>query len=419
MKVLLSAFSCHPGRGSEPGVGWGISQAIAREHEVWVLTDAANRAGIEKAMARSPNPRLRFVYIGLSFPLSTIQKVNVPGVPLGYYLYYTAWQVAAFRVARRLHRSVGFDLVHHVTFVNSWAPTFMGYLGVPFIWSAGVRERTPWRFLGAMSWHGAASEAARNLATALLGWPMVQLAGRRAAVILTASAPERWPHDLPVVRLPLGGLETEELEQLAAVPLRAEARPFRVASVGRLLGWKGIGLGLRAFARLRKEIPDAEYWIIGEGPERHYFERLARQLGCRDAVRFLGWVPRQELPQYLAEIDVLLHPSLQEQFGYVVLEAMAAGRPVVCLDVAGPALLVHDGCGVRVPVQEPEQVVTDLHMALRQYALDPSARHTDGVNARLYVQREWSWETTGTRLLNLYNKARRWEKVNHIRALDW
>ena len=405
MKVLLSAFSCYPGRGSEPGIGWGISQAIAREHEVWVLTEAANRAGIEKAMVRSPNPRLHFVYVGLPFPLSAIQKANLPGIPLGYYLYYMAWQIAAFRIARRLQHSVRFDLVHHVTFGNSWAPTFMGYLGVPFIWSAGVRERTPWRFLQAMSWHGAASETVRNLATAVLGWAILCLVGRRATAIVTASAPERWPRDLPVVRLPLGGLGTEELERLAAVPLRGNAHPFRVASVGRLLGWKGIGVGLRAFARLRQEVPDAEYWIIGEGPERSYLEGLAERLGCRGAVTFLGWVPREQLPRYLAEVDVLLHPSLHEQFGYVVVEAMAAGRPVVCLDVACLALLVRDGCGVRVPVREPERVVADIHAALRQYALDRSAPHTAGMNARACAQRDWSWEAIGMRLLRIYKQA--------------
>lgn len=87
MKVLLTAFSCHPGRGSEPGIGWGVSQTVAKEHEVWVLTDAANRDGIEKAMKRLSNPRLRFVYIGHSFLRSVVQKANTLGIPLGSYLY--------------------------------------------------------------------------------------------------------------------------------------------------------------------------------------------------------------------------------------------------------------------------------------------------------------------------------------------
>lgn len=268
-----------------------------------------------------------------------------------------------------------------------------------------------------MSWRGAVSEAVRNLTTALLGWVAVWLVGRRAAVIVTASAPERWPRDLPVVRLPLGGLETEEVERLAAVPLRGDARPFRVASIGRLLGLKGIGLGLRAFARLRQEIPDAEYWIIGEGPERGHLERLARELGCTGAVHFIGWVPREQLPRYLEEIDVLLHPSLHEQFGYVVLEAMAMGRPVVCLDVGGPALLVDDGCGVRVPLHTPKQVVAHLHDALRYYALHPSACREAGLRARARARQEWSWETVGTRLLRLYEQV--CGKASCGWALDW
>lgn len=405
MKVLLSAFSCHPGRGSEPGIGWGVCQVAAKEHEVWVLTDAANRAGIEKTMTRLPNPRLRFVYIGRSFIRSVVQKANTLGIPFGSYLYYLLWQIVAFCVAQRLHQSIRFDLVHHVTFGNSWMPTFMGYLGVPFIWNAGLRERTSWQFMRIMSWHGVANEIVRNFIIASLGWTTLRFVGRRATLIISASAPEYWPHDFPVVRLPLGGLETKEIKKLVAVPLRSNARPFRVASIGRLLGWKGLGLGLQAFARLRQKMPDAEYWIIGDGPERNYLERLALQLGCRDAVRFIGWVSREELPKYLAEIDVLLHPSLYEQFGYAVLEAMAAGRPVVCLDVGGPALLVRDGCGMRVPIQKPEQVINDLYAALLHYAHDPSARFTAGINARECAQLEWSWNAIGARLLCLYDQV--------------
>lgn len=400
MRVLLSAFSCYPGRGSEPGVGWGIVQVVAREHEVWVLTYAANRPGIEQALSGSSNERIRFVYVGLPRLIS-----RLAGLPIGHHVCYLAWQVSAFRVARRLHRRVRFDLVHHVTYVNSWLPTLMGYLGIPFIWSAGICERTPWRFLRAMSWRAAVSEAVRNVMTTLLGWAVVWFVGRRAAVIITASPPERWPRGLPVVRLPLGGLDADEIQVLTAVPFHGDARPFRVASVGRLLGLKGIGLGLRAFTSLRQEIPDAEYWIIGEGPERNYLERLAKRLGCRDAVRFIGWVPRAELPRYLQEIDVLLHPSLHEQFGYVVLEAMAAGRPVVCLDVGGPAVLVYDDCGVRVPVQDPEQVVADLAAALRQYALSLATLQRAGANARARAQRGWSWETVGVKLVRCYEQV--------------
>lgn len=128
MRVLLSAYSCHPGRGSEPGVGWGVAQAVAREYEVWVLTYARNRSGIEEALDRLSTKRIRFVYVDLPRLIS-----RLAGLPIGHHMCYLAWQVSAFPVARRLHRRVGFDLVHHVTYVNSWLPTLMGYLGIPFI----------------------------------------------------------------------------------------------------------------------------------------------------------------------------------------------------------------------------------------------------------------------------------------------
>jgi allantoicase len=65
MKVLISAYACEPGKGSEPGAGWEWSRAAALEHEVWVLTRTKNALAIERALANEPHLRLHPVYIDL------------------------------------------------------------------------------------------------------------------------------------------------------------------------------------------------------------------------------------------------------------------------------------------------------------------------------------------------------------------
>ena len=63
MRVLVSAYACEPGKGSEPGVGWNWARMIAQDHETWVLTRSNNRAPIEAALAADPQPNLRFIYV--------------------------------------------------------------------------------------------------------------------------------------------------------------------------------------------------------------------------------------------------------------------------------------------------------------------------------------------------------------------
>jgi glycosyltransferase involved in cell wall biosynthesis len=226
-----------------------------------------------------------------------------------------------------------------------------------------------------------------------------------ARLVLSASDPRHWPRRPPVRAFALGGMHPHELERLPATVPRNGA-PFTVASVGRLLGWKGFALGVRAFARLHHERPESRYWIIGDGPERRPLESLAQRLGCAQAVTFLGWLPRENVLHRLETADALLHPSLHEQFGYVMLEAMALGVPVVCLRAAGAAMLVDDDSGIRVAAREPDQTVDALHAALHRLASDAPVRRRLGDGARERARVHWAWPAVGRRLLALYDEVR-------------
>lgn len=83
----------------------------------------------------------------------------------------------------------------------------------------------------------------------------------------------------------------------------------------------------------------------------------------------------------LAEVDVLVHPSLHDSGGYVVAEAMAAGRPVICLDLGGPALQVAEETGFKIPATTPEQVVAGMAQAMLWLARDDALRRRMGGGA--------------------------------------
>ena len=143
LKVLVSAFYCEPGKGSEEGVGWNMAREIARHHEVWTLTRLKNRRSIEAEMSRVPVPRLHFVYCDLP----SWGRWWARGQLLEWHLYYYLWQIYIYFVARRLHREVRFDLLHHVTFVKYWIPSFLALLPVPFVWGpVGGGESAPRSF---------------------------------------------------------------------------------------------------------------------------------------------------------------------------------------------------------------------------------------------------------------------------------
>ena len=404
MKVLISAYACEPNKGSEPGVGWNWVKQIARFNEVWTITRANNREPIEQVLEKEPMLNVHWVYFDLP-RWARFWKKGQRGVHVYYYL----WQIGTYFVAKRLHQRVGFDLVHHVTFVNYWLPSFLVLLPVPFIWGpVGGGESAPKVFYKTFGWRGKLYEHVRNLARWAGEWdPFVRLTARRAQVALATTNETaeklRRLRAKHVEILSQVALSTGELSYLSALPLR-NANPLRLVSIGSLLHLKGFHLGLIAFAQFQKGFPASEYWFIGDGPERRRLNQLAHDLGVADKVRFLGAMPRIKVLECLAEFDVLVHPSLHDSGGWVCLEAMAAGRPVICLDLGGPALQVTEETGFKIPAITPEQAVNDLTKAMLRLARDFNLRESMAKAARQRVKDYFDWSNKGERIQSIYEQ---------------
>jgi glycosyltransferase involved in cell wall biosynthesis len=101
-----------------------------------------------------------------------------------------------------------------------------------------------------------------------------------------------------------------------------------------------------------------------------------------DRVQFSGSVPREEALKATAGAAGLLFPSLHDSGGYAVIEAMAAGLPVICLNLGGPGLFVNEACGWVIEADTPEQTVDDLAQALQEFADVPEERQKRGAAAR-------------------------------------
>jgi glycosyltransferase involved in cell wall biosynthesis len=129
---------------------------------------------------------------------------------------------------------------------------------------------------------------------------------------------------------------------LAANPAPPDPARFTVLCVCRLYRRKRVDVLLRAAARLRGRLPGLQVRIVGDGPEREEFRSVWREERLGDSVRWLGDVPRAALAAEYNRCDVFCLPSVQEGFGIVFLEAMAAGKPIVAARAAAaPEVVPH------------------------------------------------------------------------------
>jgi glycosyltransferase involved in cell wall biosynthesis len=386
LRVLLSAYACCPHHGSEPEVGWAFSKALAAHHDVWVLTRTAHRERIEKELQQRPVQGLRFLYYD---PPELFGWGSHGGVRMQVHSY--CWQLLAVSKVWNFHRELGFDIAHHVTFAKYWAPSCLAWLPVPFVWGpVGGAEVTPRGLLSALTWKERALERLKQIA-ARAGEldPFVRKTARRADRVFAST-------EETAVRLRrMGCSRVEVMTQIgveAGLITSGESRAgaCRFISIGRLIHWKGFLLGLQAFSSFRTK--DSEYWIVGDGPSRASMERFVAERGLQNQVKFFGSLSRTETEERLAAADVLVHPSFHDSAGLVCLEAMAVGKPVVCLNTGGPAGLIDDSCGIRIAAGSAAEVRDGLCAAMSRLASDPVLRQRMGLAAQERVRNCFDWK---------------------------
>jgi len=142
------------------------------------------------------------------------------------------------------------------------------------------------------------------------------------------------------------GIEPQAFAQPVPIP----PRPFRFVSIGRFAEQKGHLVLIEAFARLRRDAPDAHLTLVGDGEMRDEIERAIHLYDVGRNVTITGWVGEDRIRKELANAHALVAPSFAEGLPMVVMEAMAAARPVVTTYVAGnPELVLHGMTGWLVP----------------------------------------------------------------------
>jgi glycosyltransferase involved in cell wall biosynthesis len=338
MRIAVFAYACEPKEGSEPGVGWMWARMLATLGDVWVVTRANNREAIEAGRMDVPErDRLHFLYVDLP-PWARFWKRGSRGL----HLYYLMWQVAAWRELRRFKIREGpFDIAWHVTLATVWLGSLAPLIASTFVFGpVGGGVNPPRRLLPSLGMKGVLYEAARVLVRSIgrLANPFARLAWRRADLILVQnpeakrSIPKR--HRGKCLVFP--NVVVEEAQTRGR---RASREDKTALFAARLLPWKGGSLAIRAIA----EAPGWRLIVCGAGPDEARLRKIAHRYGVSDLVEFRGWRPREEVLRLMtSDVQAFLLPSLHDEAGWAVVEAMSAGCPVVGLKVGGPAVLLGE-----------------------------------------------------------------------------
>ncbi len=368
MKILVIAYACEPNRGSEPEVGWQWVQQLCREHDVCVFTKANNKEPIEATDIRLKFPNLRFEYIHVPMWLSFWKKKN-----FGIQLYYVLWQLFALYRGMILHRKEKFDLAHHLTFSPFYFPPIVSLLPIPFIWGpVGAGEIVPRQYFSLFTVRQQLREYLRLLVRIIAKYnPLFLYASRKALLIVAATQETKNVFPLTCAKKilvePQIGMDLSSSLKMKEKASTTEC--IRILTAGRHVYWKGHIIVIKAFARLlTKTNKRFELVVLSNGPELARLEREVHVQGINDKVSFLNWLPdRSAVFEQYARANVFAYCSFFECGGYVVLEAMAHGVPVISIHLGGPGEIVTNENGALVepgPIEETIETFSNLLLEL-------------------------------------------------------
>jgi len=364
-RILAFAFGCHPGEGSEGGAGWAWTRLLAGIGPTTALIRPTSgvRDAIAAALADLPDDAR-----------PTIHYVDVPrwmrplaGRGFTSRIEYLAWQWTALREARALVEEGDFDLTWHLSWANAWVGSSAALLDLPFVYGpVGAGVGPPWRLVPGVGVVGGLAELARAASRWAGRWlnPLARRSWQAADLILVQNEETRdW--------FPEGVRERAVLMPNAVfvdAPAPREPRPVgsppTILFVGRHVAWKGLNLAIEALGLL----PGWRLIACGTGDQADRLRDLARTRGVAGRVEFRGWTERDEVLRLMREkADVLVFPSLHDEGGWAVAEAVAMHLPVVCLDRGGPVALG----GIPVRATTPRATVARLAAAIPAAAGHP------------------------------------------------
>jgi len=405
MKILMSAYACEPGKGSEPEVGWRWACEMAKYHEVLVLTRSDNRPVIEEYLRRNPSVEcsVRFEYFDLSQWLLRLKKrLNL------FNWYYVLWQLKARKKIDQLVQSEDIDLCHLVTFASFRYPVFLNNLAVPVVWGpVGGGEIAPWGLL----WHkirfpACIKEVVRNVFTSFSSMMVGLVNPTRTSggqVIASTPATQKILKNKAIQAELMPTIGVDCLDDADAITILPSNEEVKFIYVGRLVLLKGVHFLLEAYAKLNRL--NTSLTIVGDGPERKYLEGLVYKLNLGDHVTFMGQVPKDDLPALYKAHHVVVAPSLYESGGYMVLEGFQQCRPAIVLNVGGLALSVDETTGIKVKVEGGKNVVHGLANAMNYYIRHFEKIEEHGKAGYEKLQKVYSWDKKAKLMNRVYKKA--------------
>ena len=408
IKILINAYACSPGMGSEPGMAWNWVSNLARFCELYIITEGEFRDKIEEVVPTlEQGGNMHFYYNPVS---EKIRKMCWNQGDWRFYKYYREWQWKTYLLAKDICQKEHIDILHQLNMIGFREPGYLWKLSreneLPFVWGpVDAKDKFPVAYLDGA---GLKTKLFMRLKNFLTGIQLryskrVLLAARQSSVIFSASSNSQRSFkkymniDSPLLN------ETGCYVQDHPIVDKTDKETFDVLWVGKMDFRKQLALALQTVAK--SENNKLRLHIMGGGDAESY-QSLAKSYGIADKCIWHGAVSHDEVQDIMQKSDIFLFTSVAEGTPHVVLEAISNNLPVVCFDTCGQGDAVNDKVGRKIPLSSPCQSVSDFAKLLNELEDNRSLLKQLSENCK-ERQQELSWEEKAKTMMEWYEKILR------------
>jgi len=410
LKILVSAYAFHPRApkwiGHRSGyTSWKLVEQLVRFCDVWVMTTNQNRDPVLESLSEGGLPEARIRFVNLPKFHKFLRRSFS-----GQYLCYFLWQRSALEEARALHSEHQFDAAHHLTPGPEWFPSFLGAsLPIPFIWGPlledegipkSLRRFQSNRLNIKKSWEQTVQRWARRRHAR-----KKCAQNSRAILVSDPDTVEKFPKvDRKKIHFfPSYGIDA--VSSLSKMKSSREKNVFRAIGAGNLTRESGFFEIIRAFRRFVQSHPEADFALFGNGPEKNRLERQILRMDRQGRIRIHPPNEMESMRKEMHDSDVFICPVVSQDESVWVIEAMAAGLPVIGVDFGGRGMHIQDKWGVKVTPGSSKDMQKDIVHALEMLYKNPKTRLKMGRAAQKNAKENYVWERLGNKLKRIYGEA--------------
>lgn len=410
LKILINAYACSPGMGSEPGMSWNWVSNLAKFCELHIITEGEFREKIEEVVPTlEQGKNMHFYYNPVS---EEIRRMCWNQGDWRFYKYYREWQWKTYLMAKDICSKEQIDVLHQLNMIGFREPGYLWKLSkeidIPFVWGPiGGLKQFPLAYLQGA---GLKMKLFNRLKNILNVWQLKHEKrvdeALKTARLLVSSIPDSYRaikkyKGLESIVIPETGCFLSE-----DIPTdRFDEKELHVMWVGKFDFRKQLPLALRAIAIANN--PNIVLEIYGGGSDEQIAsaKRVADLLGITEKVVWHGNQPNDVVMNAMHKAQVFFFTSVSEDTSTVVLEAVSNRLPVLCFDACGMAAVIDDKVGRKVALSNPAQSATDFAKLLNDLEHDRNLLKQLSENCK-QRQTELSWEEKAKTMVEWYEKVK-------------